>query len=134
LEVVSARAWRNEVLRFDVDGDQSLSPLDVLALIDAINGRVFSAGSLPARTSTSPSGFYDPDGDGTLSPLDVLAVVNELNRGKGGGEGEGPVEVSVAAPVDVVRIDQIMAAGLEDLFDTECRATQEARRRKSTRV
>ena len=96
LEVVSARPWRNEVSRLDADGDKTISPLDVLVLINAINADVFPSGTLPPRQTTSPSGFYDTDGDNFLSPLDVLQVINRINLGangggsgaNGGGEGE----------------------------------------------
>ncbi len=90
LEVVSARPWRNEVSRLDADGDKTISPLDVLVLINAINADVFPSGTLPPRQTTSPSGFYDTDGDNFLSPLDVLQVINRINLGaNSGGTGEG---------------------------------------------
>jgi hypothetical protein len=90
LEVVSARPWRNEVSRLDADADKTVSPLDVLVLINAINEEVFPAGTLPARQSTSPTAFYDTDGDNFLSPLDVLQVINRINLGASrGGAGEG---------------------------------------------
>ena len=91
LEVASARPWRNEVSRLDADGDTTVSPLDVLVLINGINANIFPSGQLPARQASSGSGFYDTDGDNSLSPLDVLLVINRINLGdsrRGGGEGE----------------------------------------------
>jgi hypothetical protein len=87
LEVVSERPWRNEVLRLDSDGDRSISPLDVLLLINGVNTAIFPGGRLPARTPTNGSGFYDTDGDDFLGPLDVLQVINHVNLTRN-GEGE----------------------------------------------
>ena len=90
LEVASARPWRNEVARLDADGDTTISPLDALILINGINSDIFPNGRLPARQTTSGSGFYDTDGDNLLSPLDVLQVINRINSNSApGGSGEG---------------------------------------------
>ncbi|MBU6239813.1 MAG: VCBS repeat-containing protein [Planctomycetes bacterium] len=124
LEVVGARPWRNDVVPFDIDSDGSVSPLDVLTLINAINSNTFPGGTLPPRSNSSPAGFYDPDGDGSLSPLDVLAVVNDLNRNRG-GEGEGEPADSQNERLTSSAIDQVMAEDVEDMFPT---------RRSSARV
>ena len=89
IEVISATPWQNKVNRFDVDSDLTLSPLDVLVLVNLINANSFPNGQLPARGSTQPDGFFDPDGDNSLGPLDVLTLINEINRGSGGTGGEG---------------------------------------------
>ncbi|MFM8402105.1 MAG: dockerin type I domain-containing protein, partial [Pirellula sp.] len=72
----------------DVTGDQAVSPLDVLTLINDIN--LNSSRSLegsPERVAP----FLDVNGDRSVSPLDVLAVINFINRSGGGegGNGEG---------------------------------------------
>lgn len=87
LEVVSERPWRNEVFRLDSDGNGSVSPLDVLLLINGVNNAIFIEGRLPPRTPDNGAGFYDVDGDSFLGPLDVLQVINHLNLARG-GEGE----------------------------------------------
>ncbi len=90
IEVISETPWQNKVNRFDIDGDQAVSPLDALVLVNLINANTFPNGQLPARGSTQPDGFFDPDGDNLLGPLDVLSLINEINRGSGAGsEGEG---------------------------------------------
>jgi hypothetical protein len=88
---LSTNPWQNAIDRFDVDRSQNVNPLDVLALVDAINSR--GAGKLPQpRAATSlqlPD--YDVDGDGELTPLDILQLVNFLNgqtRGALNEEGE----------------------------------------------
>lgn len=80
--------WQNEMIPEDVSGDQAVSPLDVLALINDIN--LNSSRSLEG----SPVGvapFLDVNGDRSVSPLDVLMVINFINRSGGGegGNGEG---------------------------------------------
>jgi subtilisin family serine protease len=117
LEVVGARPWRNEVIPFDIDSDRSVSPLDVLTLINAINSNTFPGGTLPTRSNSSPAGFYDPDGDGSLSPLDVLAVVNDLNRTRVSG-GEGESSESMEELLASSAIDQVMMEDMEELFPT----------------
>lgn len=60
----------------DVDGDNQLSPLDALVLINSINVPL-GQGTIAAEGERV---FYtDVDADGSLTPLDVLTVVNALN-------------------------------------------------------
>jgi hypothetical protein len=91
LDLQNHLQWQNLINRFDVNGDDSVDPLDVLAIINQIN--TGSGGSrLPAFDPAIPDRFLflDVDGDNGLSPLDVLAVINLINnRSSGGPEGEG---------------------------------------------
>jgi len=73
--------WHNASNPLDVDDDQSISPLDVLRLIDQIN-------KYGARQSQGVGEiFCDVDNDGSITPLDVLSVINGINS-YSGGEGE----------------------------------------------
>jgi subtilase family serine protease len=89
LDVHSENAWQNPLNRLDVDGDGLVSPLDVLALINAINIGRGSEG-LPEYDPESAEAFYffDVMGDGDLSPLDVLQVINAINSSQMEAEGE----------------------------------------------
>jgi len=107
VEVVSPKTWQNKMNPIDVDGDQSVSPLDVLALVNLINSNSLPGGKLPVRGTTTLDSFYDPDGDGSISPLDVLTVVNEINRRQAGGGGEGE------------QVDFIMAYELDTLISRD---------------
>ena len=82
---VSSNSWQNASNPLDVDHDFTISPLDVLVVINEIQIR----GS-HALLSERQNGefFLDPDGDRSVSPLDVLIVINYINRQSGGGEGE----------------------------------------------
>ena len=66
----SASQWLSSL---DTDRDGTVSPLDVLAVINHINA---NSGTLVATNFS-----LDVDRDSTISPLDVLAVVNHLNLG-----------------------------------------------------
>jgi hypothetical protein len=80
---------------YDVNNDGSVSPIDVLILVNSMN--TGSKGLLPPGGSGGASGeggsskyFLDVNNDNYLSPLDALMVINHLNSsGAGNGEGEG---------------------------------------------
>ena len=74
----------NATKPLDVDADRTVSPLDVLEIINYINR---GEPSVPPASVSSPP-FLDTDNDGTVSPLDVLVVINGINQGTGNGEGE----------------------------------------------
>ncbi len=124
IEVISATPWQNKVNRFDVDGDLTLSPLDVLVLVNLINANSFPNGQLPARGSTQPDGFFDPDGDNSLGPLDVLTLINEINRGSGAAGSEGEKRSQW--------VDEVMATESED-WGVEMRPVGLARRKLGNR-
>jgi hypothetical protein len=103
---------QNPTLRFDVNADGIVSPIDALIVINFLgrNGTTSTVG-LP-----SPPPYRDVDGNFTIAPLDVLLVINELNRQAGrraGGEGEAtgfdaaPIVVSpqVASTIGTGSID-----------------------------
>jgi hypothetical protein len=70
----------------DVDNDDSVTPLDVLAIVNLLNSDF--PRNLSLQTPFNPPLYIDTDYDTFLSPLDVLIVVNFLNS-TGSGEGEG---------------------------------------------
>ena len=87
--------WHNSANPLDVDADSTVSPLDVLSIINYIN----QFGSGPV-TASNPPPFLDVDSDNFVSPLDVLVVVNFLNsQGSGQGEGES---VNTAVPIEFI--------------------------------
>jgi hypothetical protein len=86
--VPNSAPWQNTMLPWDVDRSGSVTPLDVLTLIDAVNAN--PGGDLPMPRSGSSLGMpdVDVDGDGRVTPLDVLSVINRLNGTSLLGEGE----------------------------------------------
>jgi len=85
-----ASDWQNPILRWDVNNDGYVSPIDALMLINYINSQPIPPLPLPVpRPVGAP--FYDVNGNGYAEAADVLLVVNEINRlnSPAGGEGEG---------------------------------------------
>jgi Dockerin type I domain/Matrixin len=79
-------SWQNPAHPLDVNADSSVSPLDVLLIVNFLNSNVSHelAGDHPAN-----SPFLDVNNDGFATPLDVLMVINELNQAGGvAAEGE----------------------------------------------
>ena len=75
-------AWHNSTNPADVDNDGSVTPLDVLRVINYLNN--FGPGYV---LNGNPPPYLDVDGDNQVTPLDALRVVNQLNN-NGNGEGE----------------------------------------------
>jgi hypothetical protein len=98
----SPARWHNEAMPADVNRDGNVTPIDVLAIINAINaGR---APRLPSQAVLREvdsfvgrvSHAWDVSGDGLITPLDLLKVVNTINH-RNRAEGEG-----FAAAVDLL--------------------------------
>ncbi len=104
LELVNHLPFQNPVNRFDTGFDGSLSPLDVLIVINTL-----SRGGARELSATTPGvNFYvDVDGDGFVAPIDVLQVINAINR-RAQGEGEIAVDAALAdmSWVESMQIDE----------------------------
>ena len=71
--IVDSRAFGNPdfvKVNADADGDGNLSPLDVLVVVNLLNG--------PNKSLYRSS--YDVDKDGHVTALDVLTIINRLNQ------------------------------------------------------
>ncbi|MEO8496512.1 MAG: Calx-beta domain-containing protein, partial [Planctomycetota bacterium] len=91
--------WQNPRNRVDVNNDTSVSPVDVLQVVNEINLRAGNGtGSLlPAPPAGGVTKFYDVNGDGFVSPLDPLIVVNFLNS-EGQPEAESRASSTASTP------------------------------------
>jgi hypothetical protein len=78
--------WHNPVNPYDVDGQNGVTALDVLLLINYLNANPGNT-SLPS-TSITPPPYYDVNNDGLITPLDVLMVINFINS-QSAAEPEG---------------------------------------------
>ena len=67
--------WQNPALPQDVDGQDGVTPLDVLTIINYINAN--GTGAVPGGVTGPP--YFDVDGDDQVTPADVLAVINFIN-------------------------------------------------------
>ncbi len=79
--------WHNSLNPFDVDADLTVTPLDVLSVINYINTN--GSGKLPSAPVGNRT-YYDVDSDAFVTPLDVLSIINFINansNGESAGEG-----------------------------------------------
>ena len=99
----------------DTDNDGTISPLDVLVVINAINLGGSQVGFTRTIAGyTVDEGLYlDVDGDRYLSPLDVLTIVNYLNARSSSGAGEGESDYDVV--YDAIHASSSSIAVLLDL-------------------
>ena len=73
-----ASDWQNASLMRDVDNSSLVTPVDVLLLINNLNGD--GSRELPSRSQHTGDPFYDVNGDQSLTPLDALIVINAINN------------------------------------------------------
>jgi predicted outer membrane repeat protein len=115
---ITPLSWQNSANPLDVNADGMVSPLDVLAVINRLNGGG-GAGPLPAITAgTQPPPFFDVNGDGSVTALDALAVINHINA-------PGPIpasnsEFTLTAPAMPLTV----AAGASQTFTVSFIPTQ----------
>ncbi len=95
IDVSNTRPWRNPSNPLDVNGDGTISPGDVLLIINYLNDRGPSAVPVP---TPDPPPFRDVNGDNFISAADALAIVNHLNDENGQAEPEGEESGSSGAP------------------------------------
>jgi hypothetical protein len=69
-------SWQNPSNPLDVNGDGTVTALDALAVINALNSG--GGGTLGAPPITAHD-YLDVQGNGVLSPLDALLIINQLN-------------------------------------------------------
>ena len=80
--------WQNPIRPADVNDDDSVSPLDVLTLINDINFRGTRNLVVPPTPSDRPLPYLDSTGDNRIDAVDVLLVINYLNAHSSVAEGE----------------------------------------------
>lgn len=92
--VLAAAIWNNAISPLNVNGDAGgvIAPNDVLAIVNELNGRMYSdprTSSLPKQVdSDRPLPFFDVTCDGFASPIDALVVINYLNSGADNTPGD----------------------------------------------
>jgi VCBS repeat-containing protein len=91
---ISDAPYHNAANPPDVSGDDGVSPLDALMVINFVNNH--GAGAIPPQT---PQDLYvDVNADGLATGGDALEVINHLNA-VGAGEGEASREPTAAPSV-----------------------------------
>jgi VCBS repeat-containing protein len=87
IRVNSNALWQNAADPRDVNNDGSVTPQDVLIIINRLNSGP-NSDVLDLEITGPPPPFVDVNGDGSVSPSDVLNIINFLNA-QPVGEGEG---------------------------------------------
>ncbi|HEY6565232.1 MAG TPA: Ig-like domain-containing protein [Pirellulaceae bacterium] len=72
-----SKRWQNPSNRLDVDGNEVVSPLDALLVLNVIGTNLSQSSQVPALAN-GPTPFVDVNGDSMVSPLDALLVINAL--------------------------------------------------------
>ena len=98
IEVTGTNLWHNYAIPLDVTGDKSITPLDVLIIINRLNAVVTSI--LPARVLAGEP-YYDVNDDELLTPVDALIVINLLNAPSRNSEVD-PVLSANAVPLNAL--------------------------------
>ncbi len=70
--------WTNSANVLDTDGDGSVSPIDVLNVINYL--KRLGSGILPSTRDPLGPPYVDVNGNGIIEPQDVLLVINSINR------------------------------------------------------
>ena len=97
--IPNAKPWQNRLNPLDVNRIDGVDPLDVLAIINALNNGEGTRLPFPRPANSLSLPDYDVDGDGTINPLDVLAIINFLNK-KSNGEGEDLPAAPISETID----------------------------------
>jgi hypothetical protein len=97
--------WRNPANPSDVDGDDSVSPLDALLVINHL-GVNLTAATLPPTLSGGPTPFVDVIGDNLVAPLDALSVINKL--------GSSPSSLTATAIAESIDALPFVPTGWQD--------------------
>jgi hypothetical protein len=89
ITVTKQHVWHNTKLAVDVDGDDTVAPIDALLVINYINSN--ASDQIPASAQDGPP-YADVDNDGFIAPKDALQVINYINARQRtslpAGEGE----------------------------------------------
>lgn len=90
--------FSNPFNSLDVNSDGVVSAMDVLMIVNELNGqgpRALSATQIAQLGQLLPQGYLDANVDAFLSPVDALMVINYLNSQIGAGEAAGEVGSAV---------------------------------------
>ncbi|MGB7346458.1 MAG: dockerin type I domain-containing protein, partial [Pirellulaceae bacterium] len=77
--------WQNRLDKYDVSGDQQVTPLDLLMVLNFLGGH---RGETINVTGEVSDGYTDVNGDFIVSPSDALMVINALALRRVDAQGE----------------------------------------------
>jgi large repetitive protein len=94
--------WRNPL---DVNNDGSVSPIDVLSVINDLNKSGSRALGGGGGEGEGDRLYIDTNADGFVSASDVLGVINWLNSNSSSGEGEFSLDAMMSVPAIESTVD-----------------------------
>lgn len=97
---IESPQWHNDSNPVDVNGDNVVSPVDALIIINQINASLSS--SLPATTPFNT--MIDVNNDGRISAVDALQVINWLNQPPT-GQGSAATLSTTASSIVGMQVD-----------------------------
>ncbi len=103
----SALPWHNAALPEDVEGTGNVTPLDAVAVINALN--IYGGGTLYALPTVGSVKMVDVNGDGSLTPIDAVYVISYLNVPQTAKLAAAPADESVV-PSNAPAISSTTAA------------------------
>lgn len=89
----------NSILPPDVNRDGTVSPIDALLVINALNRATGSTAAAGRASSAAATASLDVNNDSVVSPVDALLVINRLNQAA--AESTGP---AIEVRLDVVNL------------------------------
>lgn len=95
----SIPALHNSAMPMDVNGDQKVSPADLLLIVDASMS--------PSTTSGSATEYLDVNGDGIVSPLDALTLIDCLAKSADAPQVASSAAQSVVAKSNANVVDNV---------------------------
>jgi serine protease len=116
--------WHNLRNALDVDGSQSVSPIDAVLIINLLNATGgTSLENLLGGDAGAPTAYYDVSPDNYVTPLDAVMVINYLNAHP---SGTAPLASSVQAAGETTGTEA--AAAGASINENLAAATQPGRR------
>ena len=93
IHVLPVSPWKNFLRPSDVNGDNQVTTLDALLVINELGQHAYSdpiTSQLddPLATGTFPGFYFDQNGSNFITTLDALLILNELATNSAEGEGK----------------------------------------------
>ncbi len=115
-------------LPFDVSGDNQVTPLDALLILNAISR---NGGPGPITDFPAPGQYWDVNGDGYITPMDAMLVLNYLNSQRRAGsatsESEADGDNGAVPPVEEPRTSSLTPPGSDGEAEGEGNAASDRR-------
>ncbi|HBV64586.1 MAG TPA: hypothetical protein DEF45_16370 [Rhodopirellula sp.] len=109
IRVRPASPWRNFLRASDVNGDNAVTTLDALLILNELAQHAYSDPITshlddPLATGTFPGLYFDHNGSNVVTTLDALLVLNELAETSGEGESKDFLGLNYEHPANTLSL------------------------------